>query len=276
MIQKSEIEAYERDGALCIRSVIDGETIAELLQASRDLMAAERHEYPFDSRSTRAGDTKTVDNEPGRFFSGIYMSETLPVFRDFAMNSALPQAAATLMRSSVARFFYDQLFAKEPGTVSPTPWHHDLPFWPLSGTHIISCWVALTHVSKHTSGVEYAAGSHRWGKLYRPSFAQLRGDASMEQAPDFNDAAQRANHRFLSWDLQPGDVLFHHPLTLHGAGGNMSANQDRFGLSVRYMGDDVQWTPREGANRPPRDPRVSPGDYPDDEAVFPTVWRKTE
>ena len=27
--------------------------------------------------------------------------------------------------------FYDQLRIKEPGTVKRTPWHHDMPYWPL-------------------------------------------------------------------------------------------------------------------------------------------------
>ena len=30
-------------------------------------------------------------------------------------------------------FFYDQLFAKEPGTPQPTRWHSDQPYWPVRG-----------------------------------------------------------------------------------------------------------------------------------------------
>ncbi len=119
--------------------------------------------------------------------------------------------------------FYDQAFIKEPGTREVTQWHQDLPFWPALGTDIISLWVALTPVTLEGSGVEYVAGSHKWGKFYQaitPDKDSKFANAALEPCPDFSLHKGDPQYRFLSWDCEPGDVICHHPLTVHGAGAN--------------------------------------------------------
>ena len=272
MISEQDVTAYQRDGVICARRVIDGTQAEAMLRASVALMDQARHGYDATlGAKTRMGDKATVENDPGRNFGGVYMSEEHPPFREFALCSALPRAAGALMRSDVVRFFYDQLFIKEPGTLSPTLWHHDMPFWPLSGADLISCWVALTPVTRESSGLEYVAGSHRWNKFYEPTVDFLR-DGTLEPAPDFGDQANREGHDFLSWDMEPGDVLFHHPLVVHGASGNKSQSQRRVGLSIRYIGNDAHWAPRAKTMKLPRDPAVAPGAYPADDAAFPVAW----
>jgi ectoine hydroxylase-related dioxygenase (phytanoyl-CoA dioxygenase family) len=273
MVHDRDVESYRRDGVLCLRSVIDSDSARRMLAESIDMMSTAAHPYSATlGASTRMGDIKTVDTEPGRFFNAVYLSETNAAFKEFAMHSPLAEHAAALMKSRVARFFYDQLFIKEPGTLSPTRWHNDMPFWPLTGADLISCWVALTPATIASSGVEYVAGSHRWNTRFQPTADHLRDDA-LVPAPDFSDPANRPGHRFLSWDMQPGDVLFHHPLTVHGAGGNRTQAQRRVGLSVRYIGDDAQWTPRVKCMQLPRSPCVEPGAYPVDDNAFPIAWQ---
>ena len=58
------------------------------------------------------------------------MSRYNEEFMAFALKSPAAHIAAKMMRLDDVRFFYDQLFIKEPGTLAPTVWHHDLPFWP--------------------------------------------------------------------------------------------------------------------------------------------------
>ena len=40
------------------------------------------------------------------------------------------------------------------------------------------------------------------------------------------------NYEIISWDLNPGDVVIHHPLILHGSSGNKSSNIRRRGLAT--------------------------------------------
>ncbi|MCK5343204.1 MAG: phytanoyl-CoA dioxygenase family protein, partial [Candidatus Heimdallarchaeota archaeon] len=53
-------------------------------------------------------------------------------------------------------------------------------------------------------------------------------------------------HEILCWDMEAGDVLIHHPLTLHYASGNKSSTDRRRGLALRYLGDDARFDDRPG------------------------------
>ena len=106
--------------------------------------------------------------------SSSHMARTSPGFMGIVANSPAAEIAARLMGVPDVRYFYDQLFIKEPGTTAPTDWHHDLPFWPFDGNDIASVWIALTPVNRDNSGLVYVAGSHKWDTLYRPDPAPPR------------------------------------------------------------------------------------------------------
>lgn len=62
-------------------------------------------------------------------------------------------------------------------------------------------------------------GSHRWGRWFQPKFFKQGGvDLQVQDSrlplPDLD--AERSEHEFLAWDMEPGDVIAFHALTLHG------------------------------------------------------------
>src|SRR6185436_19604353 len=95
--------------------------------------------------------------------------------------------------------------------------------------------------------------------------------AGHEPCPDFFVQRDNPDLRFLSWDLEPGDVVCHHPLTVHGAEGNPRGAR-RVGVSVRYLGRDVVWDPRPGTVTPEGSPELVPGTYPAHERCFPVAY----
>ena len=155
-ITDDEIRAYDEDGAVCIRGQFDRGWIGRMLA----LVEANR-ENPA-GRVLESG-----DDEPGKVIANSHMARSSAAFMDFVRHSPAREIAARLMGLDEVRFFYDQLFIKDPGTRMPTAWHHDLPFWPLAGNHVASVWLALTPVTRATSGLVYVAGSHRWDRMYR-------------------------------------------------------------------------------------------------------------
>ena len=175
---EDDIARFNEDGAICIRNVFDQEWCKRMNAAVERLL----HDPGSRAReATKAGD-------PGRFHMNVFMWRWDPDFRDFALNSPLPELAATLLKQDRVSLFYDQAFIKEPGTREVTQWHQDLPFWPALGNDIVSLWVALTPVTVEGSGVEYVAGSHRWGKFYQaitPDQDAKFTNASLESCPDF-------------------------------------------------------------------------------------------
>jgi ectoine hydroxylase-related dioxygenase (phytanoyl-CoA dioxygenase family) len=266
-IANDEVAAFERDGVVCLRGMFDADWCRVLHDAALEAM---------DSNRGRVREPKLGEGQ-GRFYSSVYQSDFDARFARLRDASPAPAIAARLMRANEVRFFYDQLFIKAPGTVAPTPWHNDLPFWPFRGNDLVSIWIALTPVSKATSGVQYVAGSHRWDTMFRavtPDYDPRFMDEAMAVCPDYGAGEGDPSARILSWDMQPGDVLCHHPLTVHGAAGNASATQMRIGLSIRYLGRDVRWDPRPHTMSLRRDPGVAPGEFPADDVALPIVWRE--
>jgi ectoine hydroxylase-related dioxygenase (phytanoyl-CoA dioxygenase family) len=226
----------------------------------------------MESGRGRVREAKVEDGQ-GRFYLNAYLADVDARFAPLHDASPAPEIAARLMRADTVRFFYDQLFIKAPGTSAPTPWHNDLPFWPFQGQDLVSIWIALTPVSKETSGVQYVAGSHRWNRMFRavtPDYDPRFIDQKLPVCPDYG---AQDDVRTLCWDMQPGDVLCHHPMTVHGASGNRSTTQARIGLSIRYLGADVRWDPRPHTMTLRREPRVAPGAFPADDEALPIVWR---
>ena len=217
------------------------------------------------------------DDGSGNFYSKVFMWRDDTEFRDYIFESPAARIAAGVMGLDEVRFFYDQMFIKTPGSSAPTQWHQDLPFWPFQGNDIASVWLALTPVTLESSGVVYVAGSHKWGKFYRavtPDNDPRFTDTSLEECPDFHHEFDNPDYRFLNWDLEPGDVVVHHPLTVHGAGGNKSESQGRIGLSCRFFGGDTVWDPREKVLVIADTEQLEPGKLPQDDEVFPVAWRR--
>jgi ectoine hydroxylase-related dioxygenase (phytanoyl-CoA dioxygenase family) len=267
-VTAEDVARFSEDGAICIRNVFDQEWCGRMNAAVERLL---RDPGSRAREATKAGD-------PGRFHMNVFMWRWDPDFRDFALNSPLPELGGTLLKQDRVSLFYDQAFIKEPGTREVTQWHQDLPFWPALGNDIVSLWVALTPVTVEGSGVEYVAGSHRWGKFYQamtPDKDAKFTNTGLESCPDFSQLKGDPQYRFISWDCDAGDVICHHPLTVHGAGANpLSAR--RAAISVRYAGRDARWDPRPHVMKCEGEPeaRLKAGDSLVLDGVFPVAWER--
>jgi ectoine hydroxylase-related dioxygenase (phytanoyl-CoA dioxygenase family) len=217
----------------------------------------------------------TRPGEPGRFHMNVFMWRWDADFRALALESPAAELAGRIMEVKQTRFFYDQIFAKEPLTQAVTHWHQDLPYWPVRGEQVASVWLALTPVTQETSGVEYVAGSHRWGKFHRaitPDKDAHFENLELEVCPDYSEERNRRPHRIVSFEMEPGDVTVHHPLTIHAAGGNRSPAQRRLAVSNRYLGADMVWDARPATLVFPSRFELPSGAPLADDNAFPIAW----
>jgi ectoine hydroxylase-related dioxygenase (phytanoyl-CoA dioxygenase family) len=233
-IADSEVDRFAQDGAIILRGVIPAPWIV-LMQDAIDAVLA-------GDAGTFGGDIHKKGNA-GRFYQEFFLWRGNPAFRAFIFDSPLAEIAARMMRASRVNFFYEQLLVKEPGTAERTPWHQDIPYWPVDGDQVISVWVPFDHSSPENGVVTYVKGSHRWGKLFEPrSFnanAARRGTSGLEEAPDVDDPT--GGYEFITGVLEPGDVFIHHARTLHGSPGNSSGANRRRALATRWTGDDARY-----------------------------------
>ncbi|MFN0164176.1 MAG: phytanoyl-CoA dioxygenase family protein [Burkholderiales bacterium] len=243
MILPSIRAAYAEDGVVCLRGIIEPHWISRLREGVEENM---RTPGPYAKRYTPEG-------QPGFFFGDYCNWQRIPAYRDFFFEGPMKHAASILMGSPKVNLYHEHVLVKEPGTREKTPWHHDQPYYPIDGEHLVSFWIPLDPVERRTCP-EYIAGSHRWGRWFRPArFADQKAhatatDGRFETIPDFE--AERERHRILSWDLEVGDCIAFHGLTVHGAPENLSTHRRR-AFSARFTGDDARWVLREGFMSPP-------------------------
>ena len=122
-LSEAQIRTYQEDGAIVLRDVILDDWLDRIADAiDRDIAAPGPfvHGYvPEDGR--------------GKFHGNLRIWENDATFREFCLNSSLPELAARLLQTEKVNLLYDQLFVKEPGTANPTRWHNDQPYWPIRG-----------------------------------------------------------------------------------------------------------------------------------------------
>lgn len=259
-ISEAEIDAFHRDGVVCLRQVIHESWIPRLQQASEEVRR-KPSEGAFEARGAAGGGRLTFDR-----FLWTFNED----FKAFAFGSPLPEIAAKAMRSRTAYLMLDLIFTKEPGTQVPTPWHHDQPYAWYDGKQVCQFWVPLDRVDLESGVLEFVRGSHREGKWINPADSS-EGDAlALFPAMDVD----RATCDVIHFDMEPGDCLLFHELTLHSAPANSSSRLRR-GVAAHYAGDDATYAVRKHGVFPVRDPGLKHGDPFAGCDLFPQVWPKT-
>ncbi|MDE0310586.1 MAG: phytanoyl-CoA dioxygenase family protein [Acidiferrobacterales bacterium] len=260
------IEKYREDGAVLIPGLFS-DWVSQLRNGlQRNLDAP--NDYAFPCESIPAG-------TPGRFFDSYCNWMLIPEYFDHVTKSCAASVAGQLMRSDESQFFHDHAFCKEPGTQAATPWHQDMPYYCVDGKQTVSLYVALDKTPAEVA-VRFVKGSHLWNRLFHPvSFLDGEdfesAEKHLEAAPDVNQ--DHGDFEVLAWDLQPGDCIAFHFLTLHGTtAGKIKAR--RRAVSTRWLGDDVTYCERAIETSPPfPDIGLEPGQRMRTD-WFPVLWRR--
>lgn len=261
-ISREEITTFAVDGIVCLRGLFDPGWV----EAMRDAA-----EHALSNPTEMAIEMAEARGDEGRYFFDTFTWRTNQGCREFVFNSPAAEIASQVMGSTKINLFFDQWLIKEPGTSTPTPWHHDVPYWPVQGDNFCSLWLALDPVDLESGAVEYIKGSHRWGVRYFPdTFSGMDGmTEDLPKIPDID--AERDSYDVVHFDLEPGDCTVHHGLLVHGAPGNHSASTRRRAYVTRWAGDDATFDTRDGVVHMPSLPLLAHGAALDSE-LWPVVW----
>ena len=273
-LRADEYDAYWRDGAVIVRGILPLEWIEELRTAIDEVMADP--EIP--------GLDYAADGGP-RFFTLTFGWKYHPTLRAWALGGPLVDLSRQVLpRSRSLCHFLDQIFAREAGSAKTTPFHQDEPYTPLAGRdHYFRHWVPLDGVTAGSGAVHYLRGSHR-GPIYRArSFDESNQIADRYAGadyyvplPDFDATYER--YDWLIGEVEPGDVILHHPGTVHGS---RTATEfvPRRAITNIYADEQAVWHPHPGnafhnealmGHQPM--PALAAGDPPDTCDLFPRVW----
>lgn len=239
------IEAFERDGVVCVKNAI-GESGIEALRATVDHAIHEPSELGYQV------------NDPGRpgfFFTDYNLWQRFDTVKDVAMNSQIADIAGSLMRSKTVTLYFDNVFVKEKGTKSAVvPWHEDAMYMRMHGMDILNFWIALDPVG-HEVAVQFKRGSHKRtcppyqafhfnrkktypdpiikGKIEMPPFEELDGE-----------------YETICWEAEPGDAAVFTQRTLHASPGGILKHRRR-ALGFLLLGDDARFNGAPGTSDPP-------------------------
>jgi len=268
-ITDADVSTFAHDGAAVLR----GALTPEWIEALADGVEHNRtHPSPWSHWYTNP-------DESVGFWTDYVTWQSVPEYRSTVFESGLGDVAAALMRSRTARFFHEHVLVKEPSATERTPWHHDQPYYSVDGDQNVSMWVALDTIPRDRA-MRFLAGSHRWDRWFIPrKFIDHTPYADesdrYELLPDIDAliAEHPDEHRVLSFDVEPGDVIVFHYRTLHDAPGNPSQEMARRAVSLRWVGDDAVWAERPWQVSPPFEPAGLQVGDPLDEQRFPFVVR---
>ena len=233
-------ESYRRDGAALVRGLLD--------EAQVDLLCL-GIEANLASPSSRAL-VASREEDPGRFFEDFCTWQNNEAYRELIEDARLAQVARHLMESQTVRLFHDHVLVKEPGTVQRTPWHQDQPYYNVDGHQNVSFWIPADPVAAENS-LELVTGTHLGPWLMPRTFldreARWFPEGELAEVPDID--ANRQDYEILQWELEPGDAVAFHMLTLHAAPG-AALDARRRVLSIRLLGDDARHAPRRWRTSP--------------------------
>jgi ectoine hydroxylase-related dioxygenase (phytanoyl-CoA dioxygenase family) len=234
--------AYARDGVVLLRQALHPEWLALIeLGLQRVLRDAGQAKHRF------------YDGTPQEFVELVRNTEVSPELQRFMYDSPLADMMAALLDSPDVWLYSDEFFVKGPGG-GRTPWHQDLPYWPMEGTKIASAWISLDPLPA-TECLEYVRGSHHGTRYDGFNPRRVTEDPTLpyfgtEYPPLPDIEAERSAWDIVSWDITPGDVILAHPGVLHG-GGPTGPESRRRAITIRMYGDDIVYAPR-----PPSKPTV--------------------
>lgn len=219
-----QIAFYQENGYIQLLNVLSPEELAEVRTALDDASRLQ-----LDARHhTSSGEYEKV------FVQKVNLWTVHEGLRRYVLDPRIAGLARQLARTPRVRLWHDHALIKMPGDSRESPWHQDLPYWPMNEPGALSCWMALDDVDERNGCMQFIPGSHRWG-LFEPirlvdaqDLFQLVPD---HEGKDFTPVVMR---------MPAGSCTFHDGRTFHYASANSTAKPRRAIITI-YMPDGITY-----------------------------------
>ena len=199
-ISQQMLEDYRRNGVVKVEQLIGREEAVRYREVTLEILAT------------------TLEGGSARY--GKNFHQYVDVWRDNAVLRELtlhPKvgAIAEKLAGMPLRLWHDHTLAKEPAKAGPTAFHQDQMKWPFDQPrHTLSAWIALQDTPVERGCMSFLAGSHRVEGL--PNIGTTDQERWKIEKPE------------LEWwprlivPLRAGDCTFHHGMSMHAAGANLT------------------------------------------------------
>lgn len=210
-IDRTGVEAYNRDGYLLVENVFNEREVAAMIA---DVEGGQRV----------AGNTYNRADASGRKAKiAIWHELGDDIWAAASTHPGLVNGVRILLNEEVA-FFHGKVMLKEAHTGGAWEWHQDYGYWYEQGfayPRMMSAFVALDACTRENGCLQVLRGSH---KLERLSHGTV-GDQTGADPTRINQIETMFDH--VHCEMPPGSVLFFHCNLLHASAPNESDHHRR-------------------------------------------------
>lgn len=239
-----EIACYADEGYVVPGRILDGDTLERLRQALDRIRRGEAEQgREYDLLDAMIEDNpipKPPEGQSVGFLFNLWLLDSS--FRAVALHPTLGRWAAQLIGAPRVRLLEDGAIYKEPEKGGRLAWHQDYPYWPLAQPNVVTAWIALDHVTVENGCMVVAPRTHLLGERLPVEFSTGRSFLAEKRPKDMQAIGDpdQLGMEVKRVELLPGEVSFHHGLTWHASGANVSPRPRR-GFVPRYVADGTIW-----------------------------------
>jgi len=200
-------EAWEQDGYVLIKGVLCSAELQRLETALQADGGIEKFAYGRDDGMGRKM-RMALWNSPGQDITG--------------MIARVPKVAGVMahLLGGEVYHYHTKLMMKDAHTGGAHLWHQDFGYWSKNGCvfpDMATCFITMDKMDGENAGLQVLRGSHKLGLMqHHQTGAQAEAD------PERRAWALEAGLEHVQLEMEPGDALFFHCLTLHTSGQNHS------------------------------------------------------
>ncbi len=204
MLNRDQIQDFDRDGFVVAPGLFDAQESAILLARAQERIRESIHDMPdADGRSSKLN---------------LWMDLRPDVFTSVITHPRMLSSIRALMREDCYHW-HSKVMLKEPRCGGAWEWHQDYGYWYFDGCpypRLISCLVALDRTDRANGCLKVIPGSHSLGRLEHGQVgSQLGANAERVGA-----VLKHLPVRYL--EVEPGSAVFFHCNTLHASEANTS------------------------------------------------------
>jgi ectoine hydroxylase len=208
MFTAEQLAAYERDGYVLAPALFAADEIDLLNRAAREDRELDRRSF---GRADGEGGVVRLSlwNHPGE---GIYGM--------FARCERVVRRCEQLLGGEVYHY-HSKMILKDAKVGGAWAWHQDYGYWYQNGVLfplLTSVFIAVDPCTRANGCLQVLKGSHLAGRIHHV----LTGDQAGADAERVAELVKRLELVYVT--MNPGDVLFFHPNTLHRSDQNTSEN----------------------------------------------------
>lgn len=217
IIDDRAVEAFNRDGYVLVRGMLDAEETALLARAAHADRVLDQHAFGRD------------DGEGGTVRLALWNHPTETIYGMIARCDSIVGSMEKLLGGEVYHY-HSKMIMKDAQVGGAWTWHQDYGYWYQNGIlypWMASVFIAVDRATRENGCLQMLRGSHQLGRIDHV----LSGDQAGADLARVSEAQRRLELVYV--EMEPGDAVFFHCNTMHRSDQNRST-QPRWSMICSY------------------------------------------